>query len=70
MSLDGHYDPVNVFAKIIKGRMPCAKVYEDDDVLSFMDAFPQSRGHTLVIPKIPVRNLLDSTSFQAMLINI
>mgnify|MGYP000678135537 CR=1 FL=1 len=39
--------------------MPCAKVYEDEDVLSFMDAFPQSRGHTLVIPKTPVRNLLD-----------
>lgn len=59
MSLEGAYDPVNIFAKIIQGKMPCAKVYEDEDVLSFMDAFPQSRGHTLVIPKTPVRNLLD-----------
>lgn len=59
MSLEGPYDPVNIFAKIIEGKMPCAKVYEDEDVLAFMDAFPQSRGHTLVIPKTPVRNLLD-----------
>jgi histidine triad (HIT) family protein len=60
MSIDGTYDPDNIFAKILRGDIPCAKVYEDDDVLSFMDAFPQSAGHTLVIPKAPSRNLLDT----------
>jgi len=60
MSLSGQYDPENIFAKILRGDMPCVKVYEDDDVLSFMDVFPQSKGHVLVIPKSPARNLLDA----------
>ena len=62
MSLDGTYESDNIFAKILRGDMPAVKVYEDDDVLSFMDVFPQSRGHTLVIPKVPSRNLLDTDS--------
>ena len=53
------YDPDNIFAKIIRGEMPSHKVYEDDDVFSFMDIFPQARGHTLVIPKTPATNLFD-----------
>lgn len=60
MSLTGTYDTDNVFAKILRGDMPCVKVYEDDDILSFMDVFPQSRGHVLVIPKAVSRNLLDA----------
>lgn len=60
MSITGTYDPDNIFAKIIQGNMPCVKVYEDYDVLSFMDVFPHSEGHTLVIPKAPSRNLLDT----------
>jgi len=60
MSISGTYDPDNIFAKIITGDLPCVKVYEDDDILSFMDVFPQSEGHTLVIPKAPSRNLLDT----------
>ncbi len=40
-----------VFAKIIRGEMPCHRVYEDAHVLAFLDIFPLSRGHTLVIPK-------------------
>ena len=60
MSLDGNYEDDNIFAKILRGDMPCVKVYEDDDVLSFMDVFPQSRGHTLVIPKKASRNFLDA----------
>lgn len=60
MSLTGQYDSNNIFAKIMAGDIPCAKIYEDDDVLSFMDAFPQTRGHCLVIPKAPSRNLLDT----------
>ena len=60
MSLDGDYDEDNVFAKIIRGDLPAAKVYEDAHVLAFMDVFPQSRGHTLVVSKkSPARNLLD-----------
>lgn len=59
MSLTGTYDPQNIFAKIIRGEIPAVKVYEDDTVLSFMDVFPQSEGHTLVIPKTDARNLLD-----------
>lgn len=60
MSLDGQYDPDNIFAKILRGEIPSATVYEDDDTLCFMDAFPQSKGHCLVIPKAPSRNLLDT----------
>lgn len=59
MSLNGTYDPSNVFGRILRGELPAAKVYEDADVLVIMDAFPQSRGHCLVIPKAPVRNLLE-----------
>ena len=59
MSLEGSYDPENIFAKIIAGEMPCVKVHEDDHVFCFMDLFPQSPGHTLVVPKEPVRNALD-----------
>ena len=60
MSLDGDYDEDNVFAKIIRGDLPAAKVYEDAHVLAFMDVFPQARGHTLVVSKKShARNLLD-----------
>ena len=60
MSLDGTYDDGNIFAKILRGEMPAARVFEDDHVLAFMDVFPQSRGHTLVIPKHSTAlNLLD-----------
>jgi histidine triad (HIT) family protein len=60
MSLDGTYDDGNIFAKILRGEAPAAKVFEDDHVLAFMDVFPQARGHTLVIPKrSQARNLMD-----------
>jgi len=62
MTLHGKYDPDNIFAKIIRGEMPCVKVYEDDNILSFMDVFPQSEGHCLVIPKAPSRNLLETNA--------
>ena len=54
------YDPSNIFAKILAGAIPSHKVYEDDTALVIMDVFPQSRGHTLVIPKAASRNLLDA----------
>lgn len=53
------YQSDNIFAKILSGDIPCHKVYEDDDTLVFMDILPASRGHCLVIPKSPSRNLLD-----------
>ena len=60
MSLDGAYDDDNVFAKILRGDMLSVKVYEDEEVLAFMDVFPQSPGHVLVISKTSkARNLLD-----------
>jgi histidine triad (HIT) family protein len=61
MSLDGNYDEGNIFARIIRGEIPSAKIYEDDKVLAFMDAFPQGRGHSLVVHKQSrARNLLDA----------
>ena len=62
MTLHAPYDSDNIFAKIMRGEMPCVKVYEDDNILSFMDVFPQSKGHTLVIPKAPSRNLLETNA--------
>jgi histidine triad (HIT) family protein len=60
MSLHGTYDPQNIFALIIRGEAPCYKLYEDDDVLAFLDVFPQSFGHSLVIPKrSAARNILE-----------
>jgi len=60
MSLAGSYDDNNIFAKILRGEAAAVKVYEDDVVLAFMDLFPQSRGHTLVMPKdVKARNMLD-----------
>ena len=54
------YDPNNIFAKILRGEIPCHKVYEDEAALAFMDVMPMVDGHTLVIPKAPSRNLLDA----------
>ena len=47
----------SVFGKIIRGEIPCHKVYEDDRVLAFLDVNPLSSGHTLVIPKEPAKTL-------------
>ena len=47
------YDPNNIFAKILRGEIPCKKVYEDDFVLAFHDINPQAPVHILVIPKGP-----------------
>ena len=54
------YDPDNIFAKILRGELPCHKIYEDDDNFAFMDIMPRGPGHCLVIPKAPVRNILDA----------
>ncbi|MGE8131352.1 HIT family protein [Methylobacterium sp. NPDC080182] len=57
---DARYDPDNIFAKILRGEIPCHRVYEDAHTLAFMDVMPQGEGHTLVIPKAPARGLLDA----------
>src|SRR5258707_3503890 len=53
------YDPDNIFAKILRGEFPSYKVYEDDKALAFLDIMPRAPGHTLVLPKVPARNILD-----------
>jgi histidine triad (HIT) family protein len=57
----GSYDPNNIFAKILRGELPCYKVYEDDKAFAFLDIMPRSIGHTLVLPKAPARNMLDAS---------
>jgi histidine triad (HIT) family protein len=57
---DHTYDPGNIFAKILRGEMPSHRVYDDGEVIAFMDVMPQGNGHTLVLPKAPSRNLLDA----------
>ncbi len=54
------YDDQNIFAKILRGEIPSHRVYEDDDVVAFMDVMPQGPGHALIVPKAPSRNLLDA----------
>jgi histidine triad (HIT) family protein len=57
---DHAYDPSNIFAKILRGELPSYRVYDDGEVIAFMDVMPQGTGHTLVLPKAPSRNLLDA----------
>jgi histidine triad (HIT) family protein len=53
------YDDDNIFAKILRGEIPCFKVYEDDDTFAFLDIMPRSNGHMLVIPKAKATDLTD-----------
>ncbi|KQZ99626.1 HIT family hydrolase [Mesorhizobium sp. Root157] len=54
------YDTNNIFARILRGELPSYRVYEDDATVAFMDVMPQGVGHTLVLPKVASRNLLDA----------
>jgi histidine triad (HIT) family protein len=54
------YDEQNIFAKILRKEIPCEVLFEDDQVLAFMDIMPQAAGHCLVIPKKPSTGLLDA----------
>jgi diadenosine tetraphosphate (Ap4A) HIT family hydrolase len=54
------YDTDNIFARILRGELPCEKVYEDGGALAVMDIAPRSKGHVLVITKQASRNLLDA----------
>ena len=53
------YDDNNIFAKILRGEIPCVKIYEDAKTLAFMDVMPEADGHVLVVPKEPAENVLD-----------
>lgn len=53
------YDDQNIFAKILRGELPCHKVYEDDHTFAFLDIMPRVRGHTLIVPKTNAENILD-----------
>jgi histidine triad (HIT) family protein len=73
MSLEARYDTSNIFAKILRGDLPAVKIFEDDIALAFMDLFPQSRGHALVIPKGSTAvNLLDEdpSMLQALIVRV
>jgi histidine triad (HIT) family protein len=59
------YNDQNIFAKILRGELPCIKVYEDDQTLAFMDIMPQAEGHTLVIPKEAAETLMDLSADSA-----
>ena len=54
------YDDDNIFAKILRGEIPAHKILENDQALAFLDVMPQAKGHALVIPKTPSKNLLDA----------
>jgi len=56
------YDSSNIFAKILRGEIPCVKVYENDKTLALMDVMPEAEGHVLVIPKEGAENILDLSS--------
>ena len=49
----------SIFTKIIKGEIPCHKIYEDDVTLAFLDIYPMAEGHVLVIPKKQVEFVWD-----------
>ena len=49
----------SIFTKIVNGEIPCYKIYEDDKTLAFLDIHPETKGHTLVIPKLEVDKLYD-----------
>ena len=51
------YDPQNIFAKMLKGEIPCHKIYEDGDTMAFLDIMPRTEGHALVITKEPAVDL-------------
>lgn len=66
------YDDHNIFARILRGDLPCTEVWQDEVVLAFMDISPVTAGHVLVLPKVPSRNLLDANPaiLEALIIRV
>jgi histidine triad (HIT) family protein len=54
------YDANNIFARMVRGEIPCIRIHEDADTLAFMDIMPQADGHSLVIPKVAGENIYDT----------
>ncbi len=54
------YDPNNPFARILRGEIPCIRLFEDEHTLAFMDIMPQADGHALIVPKVAGEDLLDT----------
>jgi histidine triad (HIT) family protein len=66
------YNRDNIFANILRGEMPCVKIFEDEDTLAFMDIMPQAEGHVLVIPKAEACDMmdLDDAMAQKLIVNV
>ena len=62
----------SIFTKIIQGEIPCYKIYEDDKTLAFLDIHPETKGHTLVIPKLEVDKIYDlpDEDYQALMATV
>ena len=60
MADEAHLDEDCIFCKILRGEIPCFKVFEDDDILAFMDVNPIAPGHALVIPKHHSKDILET----------
>jgi len=60
------YDTQNPFAKILRGELPCYKLYEDEQTLAFMDIMPQADGHALIIPKEAAVTILELSEASTM----
>ena len=54
------YDVNNIFARMVRGEIPCIRVHEDAETLAFMDIMPQADGHTLVVPKVAGENIYET----------
>jgi histidine triad (HIT) family protein len=69
---DPAYDDANIFARILRDEIPAHKIYEDEHAIAFMDVMPQGKGHTLVVPKAPSRNILDigAHDLQALILTV
>ncbi|HHG90432.1 MAG TPA: HIT domain-containing protein, partial [Devosia sp.] len=63
-----NYDENNIFAKILRGEIPAARIFDNEHCLAIMDAFPQSKGHCLIVPRAPSRNILDADPAQLALV--
>jgi histidine triad (HIT) family protein len=66
------YETNNIFARILRGEIPCHKLHEDAETLAFLDVMPQADGHSLIIPKAPSRNLLsaDPSALAALMVTV
>ena len=60
---------MTIFTKIIRGEIPCYKIYEDEKTFAFLDIHPETKGHTLVVPKVEVDKIYDLSDedYQALM---